>query len=133
MIKKIKEQLAQLKDREIEARLSNLRRNNNFSQNYNNSNKNFGGRPTGNLPGPPHPLPLPGAPDEPFNPFTGATAPLPSPPRADPSVSLYPAKIPLPPDYKSLFTERIAIADADLNVKGTSTHRPVIRVIPRVS
>ena len=31
MIKKIKEQLAQLKDREIEARLSNLRRNNNFS------------------------------------------------------------------------------------------------------
>ena len=50
--KKIKEQLVQLKDREIEAQLSKLRHNNNFNNNYNNNNNNFGGRPTGNLPEP---------------------------------------------------------------------------------
>ena len=55
--KKIKKQLGQLKDREIEARLSNLRRNDNFNNNYNNNNNNFGGKPAGNLPGRPPPLP----------------------------------------------------------------------------
>ena len=38
--KKIKEQLGQLKDREIEARLSNLRRNINFNNKYNHNNNN---------------------------------------------------------------------------------------------
>ena len=32
-----------------------------------------------------------------------------------------------------MFTERIAIADTDPNLRGTSTRRPVIDVIPRVS
>ena len=32
-----------------------------------------------------------------------------------------------------MFTERIAIADTDPNLRGTSTHRPIIGVIPRVS
>ena len=82
--KKIKEQLGQLKDREIEAPLSSLRRNNNFNNNYNINNKNFGGRSTGNLPGLPPPPSLLGAPEELFDPFSGTTAPLPSPPRADP-------------------------------------------------
>ena len=74
--KKIKEQLGQLKDREIEVRLSNLRRNNNFNNNHNNNNNYFGGRPTANLPGSLPPLPSPGVPDEPIDPFAGAT-PLP--------------------------------------------------------
>ena len=66
MIKK--RTLGQLKDREIEAQLSNLRLNNNFSNNCNSNNNNiFGGRPTGNLPEPPPPLPSPGAPDKPFD------------------------------------------------------------------
>ena len=56
--KKIKQQLGQLKDREIEARLSNLKRNNNFNNDYYNNNNNFGLRPTGNLPGAPSPPPL---------------------------------------------------------------------------
>ena len=133
MIKKIKEQLGQLKDREIEARLSNLRRNNNFNNNYNNNNNNFGGRSTGSLAGPPPPLPSPGAPDKPFDPFAGATALLPLPPRVDLSAPSYPREIPPPPDYNTLLTERIAIADADLNLRRTSTHRLVIGVIPRVS
>ena len=59
----------------MEALLSNLRLNNNFSNNCNSNNNNiFGGRPTGNLPEPPPPLPLPGAPDQPFDPFSVAKA-----------------------------------------------------------
>ena len=124
--KKIKEQLGQLKDREIEARLSNLRRNNN----YNNNNNNSGGRPTGDVPGPPpRPASL-GAPDEPFDP---TTAPLLPPPRTDPTAAPYPSEIPPPPDSNTLFTERIAIADTDPNLRGSSTHSPIIGVIPRVS
>ena len=91
--KKIKEQLGQLKDREIEARLSNLRRSNNFNNNYNNNNKNFGGKPTGNLPGPPPPRSSLGAPDEPFDSFAGAIAPLPSPPKIAQSETPYPREI----------------------------------------
>ena len=93
----MKEQLGQLKDREIEAHLSNLRPNNNFSNNYKNNNNNFGGRPTGNLHGPPHARLSPGAPEEPFGPSAGATAPLSSPPRVDPSAPPYPGEIPPPP------------------------------------
>ena len=114
---------------EIEARLTNLRRNNNFNNNYNN----IGGRPTANLPGPPSLPPLPVALDEPFDSFAGATAPLPSLLRADPSAPPYPAKIPPPSDYNTLFTGRIAITDTDPDLRGTSTRRPVIGVVPRVS
>ena len=131
--KKIKERLGQLKDREIEAWLSNLRRNNNFNNNYNNNNNNCGGRPTGNLPGPQPPLPSPGAPDEPFDPFAVATAPLPSPPGVNPSAPSYLHEIPPPPDSNTLFTERITIADTNPNLRGTSTHRPVIVAITGVS
>ena len=134
--KKTKEQLGQLKDREIEARLSNLRRNNNFNNfnnNYNNNSNNFGWKPTGDLPGPPPPSPSPSAPREPFDPFAGAIAPLPSPPRAEPSTLPYPGEIPPPPDYNTLLLERIAIADTEPNLRRTSTHRPVTGVIPRVS
>ena len=91
--KKIKEQLGQLKDREIEARLSNLRRSNNFNNNYNNNNKNFGGKPTGNLPGPPPPPSSLGAPYEPFDPFAGAIASLLSPPKVAQSETPYPSEI----------------------------------------
>ena len=115
--KNIKEQLSQLKVREIEAWLSNLRHKNNFNNNYNNKKNNFGGKRTGNLPGPPPPLPLPGAPDKPFHLFVGATAPLMPPPGVDPSAPWYPGKIPPLPDYNTLFTERIDIADTDLNLR----------------
>ena len=40
--------------RQLEARLQNLKRNNNFNNNYNNNN-NFGGRLTGSLPRSPPP------------------------------------------------------------------------------
>ena len=115
--KNIKEQLGQLKVREIEAWLSNLRHKNNFNNNYNNNKNNFGGKRTGNLPGPPPPLPLPGAPDKRFHLFVGATAPLMPPPGVDPSAPSYPGKIPPLPDYNTLFTERIDIADTDLNLR----------------
>ena len=58
----------------------------------NNNNNNFGGRLTGNLPGPPPPPPSPGAPDELFDPFVAATALLPSPPRVDSSAPPYPSE-----------------------------------------
>ena len=93
--KKIKEHLRQLKDRKIETRLSNLRRNNN---NYNNNNNNnIGRRPTAGQPLPPPLLPSPGSPDEPFDPFAGATVPLPSPSRTEPSRPQYPKEITPPP------------------------------------
>ena len=72
-------------------------------------------------------------PPDTFHPFAGATAPLPSPPRVELSLPPYPSKIPPMPDYNTLFTERIALADADPNLRGNSTCRPVIGVIPRVS
>ena len=127
--KKIKEQFGQLKYTEIEVRLSNLRRNNNVNKNYNNNNNNFGERLTGNLPGPPPPPSSPGAPDEPFDPYAAATAPLPSLTRVDPSAPPYPGEILPPPDYNTLSTERIAIADTKSKSKGTCTCRPVIDVI----
>ena len=71
--------------------------------------------------------------DEPFDPFAGATELLQSPPRADPSAPLYPRKIPPLPDYNTLFTERIAIADTDPNQRGTSTCTLLVGVIPCVS
>ena len=69
-----------------------------------------------------------------FDPFFGATAPplLPSLPRTEPSVPPYPNDLPPPPDYNSLFAERIAIADTDPNLCTDSRHRPTIRIIPRV-
>ena len=133
--KRIKEQLSQLKDRKIEAQLLNLRRNNNFNNNYNKNNNNFYGRWTGNLPRPPPPLPWPGDPDEAFDPFVGATAALPSctGARSDTSAPPYPGKIPPPPDYNTFFTETVSIADTDLNLRGTSTRKPVVDVIPLLS
>ena len=94
-------------------RLSNLRRNNNVNKNYNNNNNNFSGKPTCNLPGPPPLSPSPGAPDEPFDPYAAATTLLPSAPSAPP----YPGEILPPPDYNTLSTERIAIADTNPNLR----------------
>ena len=54
-------------------------------------------------------------------------------PRAEPSAPPYPSEIPPLPDYNTLFSDRIAIADADPNLRRTSTRRTVIGVIPRVS
>ena len=76
---------------------------------------------------------MPGAPDEPFDPFTGATVSLPSPPRADPSVPSYPDEMPPSPVYNTLITERIAIADTDPNLRRTFIRRLVIGVILLVS
>ena len=76
---------------------------------------------------------MPGASDEPFDPFTGATASLPSPPRADPSVPSYPDEMPPSPVYNTLITERIAIADTDPNLRRTFIRRLVIGVILLVS
>ena len=98
--KKIKEQLGQLKDRELETFSSNLDANSNFSNNSNNNN--FGWRSTG-LPSPQElylPLPSPGAPDEPFDPFAGVTAPIPSLSRVEPS---------LPPYLNDLFCQIIIL------------------------
>ena len=78
-------------------------------------------------------MPSPGAPDEPFDPFAVATAPLPSPPGVNPSAPSYLHEIPPPPNSNTLFTERITIADTNPNLRGTFTHRPVIGVITRVS
>ena len=64
--KEIKEQLGQLKDRKLGARLSNLSRNSNFNNNYNNNNNNFGRRTTDSLPRLPPPPPSSEAPDKPF-------------------------------------------------------------------
>ena len=75
---------------------------------------------------------MPGAPDEPFDPFAGATVLLPSPPRVDPPAPPHPGEIPPPPDYNNLSTEGIAIADTDPNLRGTSNCRTGIGVIPRV-
>ena len=58
---------------------------------------------------------------------------LQSPPRADPKAPPYPRKIPPPPDYNTLFTERIAIADTDRNQRGTSICTLLVGVIPCVS
>ena len=63
---------------------------------------------------------MPGAPDEPFHLFVGATAPLTPPPGVDPSAHPYPGKIPPLPDYNTLFTERIAITDTYLNLRELS-------------
>ena len=80
----MKKQLGQLKDRELESRLSNLSRDNNHKDNYyNNNNINFGTRSTDSLLRLPPPLRSPGAPNEPFDPFAGAAAPLTSLPRGD--------------------------------------------------
>ena len=80
----MEKQLGQLKDRELEARLSNLSRNNNHKDNYyNNNNNNFGKRSTDSLLRLPPPLRSPGASNEPFDPFAGAASPLTSPLRGD--------------------------------------------------
>ena len=131
--------VGQIKVREIETRLLNLRHNHN-----NNSNSNdVGGRPTGRLDLPqlpqPHPPPSPRAPNpfnhnDPFYPFFGATAPpyLPSPLRNEPSVPSYPREVPLLPDYNTLFTKRIAIANTDPNLRAGYSRRPAISKIPHV-
>ena len=61
---------------------------------------------------------LPGAPDEPFDPFAGAAASLLSPPRAEPSVPPHPREIPLLPDYNNFFQEKIVVANSYLNQRG---------------
>ena len=72
--------------------------------------------------------------DEPFDPFVGETAALPSciGARSDPSAPPYPGKIPPPPDYNTFLTETVAIADTDTNLRRTSTCEPVIGVIPHL-
>ena len=122
--KKIKEQLGQIKDRKIETRLSNLRRNNNYN-NYNNDN--FGRSPIDgfNLPRPQPTPPSPGGLDEAFDPFFGATAPLTSPPTTETSALPYLSEIPPLSDYNTLISEGIAIADTDPNLPETSIRRPV--------
>ena len=130
--KRIREQLRQTKDKEIEDQLLNLQCSNNNNSSNNNKNK---ARPGGRLvlPPPPPPLSL-GAPDQPFNPFFGATASplLLSPPRTKPSVPPYLDGFSPPPDYNILFTERIAVADTDPYLRTGSRCRPAIDIIPRV-
>ena len=131
--KRIRDQVGQIKNREIETWVLNLRRNNN---NNNNNNNDVGRRPNEHrLPPPPSP-PLPPNPFNPdlFDPFFGATAPpyLLSPPTNEPSVPSYPREVPPPPDYNTLFSERIAIADIDPNLHAGSSLKPVIGVIPLV-
>ena len=130
--KKIREQLGQVKDRGIEARLLNFQRNNN--NNSNNSNNNDGGRPGGRLDLPPPPLPSPRAPDQPFDLFFGATAAplLPSPSRTEPLALPYPDDLPPPPGYNTLLAERIAIANTEPNLRTGSRHRLTIGIILRV-
>ena len=53
--KRIRDQLGQIKDREIETRLLNLRSNNNNSNNSNNNNNDVGRRLTEHRPPPPPP------------------------------------------------------------------------------
>lgn len=106
--KKNKKELAELKDIELEIRLSNLKCNNNYNNNYNNNN-NFGGRTSSLLSPPP---PLSRALDKTFDPFAGATVLLPSPPRTEPSV----------PPFQVRYLHRQIIIPW-----------PVIGVIPRVS
>ena len=136
--KRIRDQLGQIKDREIETRLLNLRSNNNNSNNSNNNNNDVGRRLTEHRPPPPPPLSSHSPPNlfnpDPFDPFFGATAPpyLPSLPRNEPSVLPYPRDVPPPPDYNTLFTEKIAITDTDPNLRAGSSRRPVIGVILRV-
>ena len=60
-----------------------------------------------------------GAPDEVFDSFASTIALLLSPPRAELSASPYPGKISQPPDYNTLSTERIGIADTDPNLRGS--------------
>ena len=78
-------------------------------------------------------LSFPGASYQSFDPFAGATASLPSPPRVDPSSPPNPGQVPPLPDYNTLFTERIVIVDTDPNLRRTCNRRSVIGVMPCVS